>query len=578
MLLLSKDSMTYMGSLTPKRFGRRTYYYYRECARIEGRPKIVRQTYLGTADEVLSALETGRTLAPLRDATIKDFGAVAALYEFGQRIRFVQTVDQHVPKRHSKAPSVGLYLLLAALNRAVAPTSKAAFAKWYETTSLSRWVEAEASQLTSQRFWDNMDRVKEEAIEAIQEQIATRVVRDFEIDTACLFYDATNFFTFIDSFNNRSDLARRGKNKQGHNDLRQLGLALLVTREEIPLFHRLYPGNHADVTAFRAALEILRKRYCEILQRTEDVTLVFDKGNNAKDVIKSFKDTPYHFVGALVPTQHPDLLAVPMDSFHELRSARLEGAKAYRTTKKVFGAERTVVVVFNPALYEAQVKTLDREIEKRKHRLRNLQRRLRRWEHGKVRFGKPPTREDAQKAVGKILQGRHMKDLLATEITAGKRRRPRLSWRFDSQKWKKLNDTLLGKSIYFTDQNAWSDEEIATAYRGQYHVENAFRRMKDPRNLPFRPQYHWTDQKLKVHAFYCVTALLLCALLRRELSRQGLDLSVPRMLEVLGAIREVQVLEPGPRGRPRTHSTLTRLDPEQERLFEILGLSRYAQA
>jgi transposase len=570
--------MTYMGSLTPKRFGRRTYYYYRECARVDGRPKIVRQSYLGTADEILSALESGRMLAPLRDATVKEFGALAALYDFAQRLQFVDIVDRHVPKRKSDAPSVGQYLLLAALNRAVAPTSKAAFARWYETTALSRWIPADASQLTSQRFWDNMDRVKEEAIEAIQEEIATRLVRDFGVDTAALFYDATNFFTFIDSFNERCDMAQRGKNKQGHNELRQLGLALLVSRDEIPLFHRLYPGNQADVTAFRVALDVLQRRYREILQTTEDVTLVFDKGNNAKDVIKSFKDTPYHFVGALVPTQHPDLLAVPIERFRAMRSPRLEGAKAYRTRKKVFAAERTVVVVFNPALYDAQVKTLNREVEKRRARLQSLQRRLRRWEEGKVRFGKPPTREDADKAVAKILQGRHMKDLLATTITAGKRGRPKLSWRFDTQSWKRLDKTLLGKSIYFTDQDAWSDEEIATAYRGQYHVENAFRRMKNPRNLPFRPQYHWTDQKLKVHAFYCVSALLLCGLLRRELARQGLDLSVLRMLELLGGIQEVQVLEAGPRGRPRTHRTLTRVDTEQKRLFEILQLGRYEQA
>jgi transposase len=570
--------MTYMGSLTPKRFGRRTYFYYRECARVDGRPKIVRQTYLGTADEILSALEGGRTLAPLRDATIKDFGSLAALCDFATKLGLVEIIDQHVPKRSSDAPTVGQYLLLAALNRAVAPCSKAALARWYEGTTLSHWMPIAPSQLSSQRFWDNMDRVTDEAIEAIQEAIATRLVRDFGVDTGCLFYDATNFFTFIDSFNERCEMARRGKNKQGHNELRQLGLALLVSRDEIPLFHRLYPGNQADVTAFRAALEILGQRYREILQRTEEVTLVFDRGNNAKDVIQSFASTPYHFVAALVPTQHPDLLAVPLERFHKLRSPRLTGVRAYRSRKKVFGAERLVVVVFNPELYDAQVKTLQREVEKRRRRLQALQRRLRRWELGKVRFGKAPTVADAEKAVTKILQGRHMKDLLSTEVTSGNRARPRLSWSFNARKWKELDETLLGKSIYFTDQESWADEEIVTAYRGQFHVENAFRGMKSPRNLPFRPQYHWTDQKLKVHALYSVSGLILCGLLRRELASHGMDLSVARMLELLGGIREVQVLEPGPKGRPRTHTTLTALDAEQQRLFEILDLGRYQRA
>jgi hypothetical protein len=99
--------------------------------------------------------------------------------------------------------------------------------------------------------------------------------------------------------------------------------------------------------------------------------------------------------------------------------------------------------------------------------------------------------------------------------------------------------------------------------------------MRPPHHLPFRPQYHWTDQELKVHAFHCVTALLLCGSLRREILRQGLQLSVARMLGLLGGIREVQVLEAGPRGR---HRTLRHLDPEQERLFETLDLGRYTIA
>ncbi|MFQ5505327.1 MAG: transposase, partial [Planctomycetota bacterium] len=98
-----------------------------------------------------------------------------------------------------------------------------------------------AGQLTSQRFWDNMDRVSEEALVAIERELAAKVVKKYELDLRCLFYDATNFFTFIDTFNSRSTLAQRGKSKEGRSSLRILGLALLVTGDfEVPLFHYLY--------------------------------------------------------------------------------------------------------------------------------------------------------------------------------------------------------------------------------------------------------------------------------------------------------------------------------------------------
>jgi transposase len=74
---------------------------------------------------------------------------------------------------------------------------------------------------------------------------------------------------------------------------------------------------------------------------------------------------------------------------------------------------------------------------------------------------------------------------------------------------------LLGKTILFTDHGEdWSDEQIVLAYRAQHHVEADFRRLKNPHYLSFRPTFHWTDQKLCVHAFYCVLALMILNLLR----------------------------------------------------------------
>jgi transposase len=63
-----------------------------------------------------------------------------------------------------------------------------------------------------------------------------------------------------------------------------------------------------------------------------------------------------------------------------------------------------------------------------------------------------------------------------------------------------------------TDQHEWSTEEIIRTYRGQSSAEAVFRSLKDPLRLAIRPQYHWTDQKIHVHAFICVTAYLLSTL------------------------------------------------------------------
>jgi transposase len=73
-----------------------------------------------------------------------------------------------------------------------------------------------------------------------------------------------------------------------------------------------------------------------------------------------------------------------------------------------------------------------------------------------------------------------------------------------------------GKLILFSDSQDWTNEEILAAYRGQSHIEDAFRQMKDPQFVGWSPMFRWTDPMIRVHAFYCVIALALTSLLWRE--------------------------------------------------------------
>ena len=102
-----------------------------------------------------------------------------------------------------------------------------------------------------------------------------------------------------------------------------------------------------------------------------------------------------------------------------------------------------------------------------------------------------------------------------------------LSYRFRRRPGSSCRPTRLGKTILFTDRTDWTDAEVVRGYRSQHHVESAFRDLKHVKHLSLRPQRHWTDQKIRVHVFYCVLALMLCGLLRRELDRRGIKRSMP---------------------------------------------------
>src|SRR6266478_3863569 len=100
---------------------------------------------------------------------------------------------------------------------------------------------------------------------------------------------------------------------------------------------------------------------------------------------------PFHFVGSLVPTQHPDLLKIPLEQLRPMSGSRLEGVSAYRTRKKIFAQERTVLITFNEALLEGQLQGITANLEKARCKLAALQNGLRRRQQGLVKGGRAPT-------------------------------------------------------------------------------------------------------------------------------------------------------------------------------------------
>lgn len=564
-----------MASLTKKVINGKSYYYLRECQRVDGKPKIVWTYYLGSAERLVERI----TRPDTEDIEICEFGASAACFDVAAALDVVSIINRHVPKRGSAGPSVGDYLLLAALNRCVAPCSKARLAEWYSQSFVRRLIPASPSQLTSQRFWDNMNRVGEDQLRAIERDICRNAVARFGLDLRCLLFDATNFFTFVDSFNEAPELPQRGHSKEGRDNLRIVGLALLVTSDgEVPLFHHTYAGNQHDSVTFQSVSDELVRRCQDLAGGVSDITLVFDKGNNSAENLKQVDQAPFHFVGSLVPTQHPDLLGISRRKMRRLNPQTLPAVWAYRATKKVFGLERTVLCTFNQPLFDAQEKTLEREIAKRRKKLDTLRLSLSRQRERPT--PNKPTLATARKQVESILNGRHMKELFTAEVITASDGLPELRFQFNQATWKKLRTTLLGKTILFTDRSDWSDEQIVLAYRAQYHVEAAFRSMKDPHFLTFRPTFHWTDQKLRVHAFYCVLALMIVTLLRRKLANAGTHLSLAKMLRSLAGIRQVALVYPAPPATkaPFVRSKLSHTDAEQDKLLEVLDLSRHLAA
>ncbi len=563
-----------MASLTSKIVNGHKYYYARVCKRVNGKPKIVQTHYLGTAEKMIENAHGPKQMPRAKEVCILELGATGALFDIAQRLQLVEIVDRHAPKRN-QGPSVGQYMLVAAINRASHPTSKTVLSDWFDQTIGPRLMGIQARQLSSQAFWNHMDRLDHQSLIKIENDLLSRLIDEFQINLNCLLYDATNFYTYINT-KTESELAKRGHNKQKRNDLRQVSLGMMTSSDfHVPLLHMVYGGNITDSTQFGSVIDELVNRYKHLTEACPHITVVFDKGNNSEANFEAFADTDMHFVGSLKLNQCPDLLKVRLNKYHPLRG--LEEVTAYRSCCQVFAEERTVLMTYNENLLAGQLQGIGRNILKGKKELQALQTQLKRWANGKLRKGRKPTVEGTEKKVQRILHREYMNEIITTRISLSEGF-PTLQYQVKQTAIARLSKTVLGKTLLFTDNDKWTDEQIVCAYRAQYHIEHAFREMKNPHFLGWNPRFHWTDQKIRVHAFYCVAALTLVSLLRRELAAKHIHISAEALMENLCAIREtISVYPRGKNQPPELSPSISRLTKTQKTLYDHLDLRRFRQ-
>ena len=567
-----------MASLYPKKIGGKTYWYLREMARVDGKPKMVSERYLGTAAEIAAAVE-GREAAALPERTRHlAFGDVAAGWGMLDELGVIAVIDQAAGPRPAGQPlSTGTYLALAALGRLVAPCSKAAFADWWKTTAADRFTKIGASALDHRRFWDAMHAVTLEQLEEASRQIAARIVQVSGADVSSVALDMTNFATFIATANGKAPIAQRGKAKQKRSDLRLAGLGLVVTRDGgLPLTWHAYPGDKPDVTQFPDMIDALRAQYTAVCAaagadaQAAEMTVVSGAGQNSEANFAHLARAGLGYIGSVPASDCPDLTALPASRRTLAGTDRFGGLTAYDTRRTVYGAERRAILTHSPELRDAQARGFDgTTLAKAGKKLGELAATLAR---GRTR--RP--REKVEAEIEQITAKPWVRRVIRWELSGDQPKDLRLTWRVDPDARAALEEEIFGKHVLITSHDDWPAAEVIAGYRSQSEAEAGFRQLKDPHVVSFSPMHHWTDHNIRVHVFTCVLALQLAHLMRYRARRAGLDLSVRELLGQLAGIGETVLIYPSTGGRPKARRMLTELTGNQPRLYQIFGLDRWA--
>jgi transposase len=187
--------------------------------------------------------------------------------------------------------------------------------------------------------------------------------------------------------------------------------------------------------------------------------------------------------------------------------------------------------------------------------------------------GKKRDRKDLEKKIRTITAGQYLKDVIKWKLIEIEEGKYYMDYYIDNEQLHCVEEKL-GFRIIMTNRHEWTSQEIITAYYGQSKIEYAFRNMKDPYHLALKPQYHWTDQKIKVHYFICVIGYLLSSIIWREAKlKAGYKASLDNLLDMLNNIRLGTMLEESKKtGKPKATYKLEEMNEVEIRIMIALGI------
>ena len=548
----------------------RPYLYVREIARVDGKPKVISQIYIGSPDKVL-ALASG-TEQDVLTFKVEEFGALWLAQQIDIDIDLCGIVDGIITRAdREKGPTVGEYFLYCIWNRMVEAVSKNKIVQWYQHTAIQHIRPVDLSELTSKRFWEKWDRVSEADLRQISRVFFERIWQAESPAADCLLFDTSNYYTFMAS-HTPSELAQRGKNKEGRHHLRQIGLGLLVARgSRLPIYYSVYPGNLHDSKHFGAVMDEMFGIVCGLDKTKERLTVVFDKGMNAEENYAWIDEhSRIHFITTYSTYFAQDLAATPLDRFEPADTKgnrRLieenmseECLLVFRTKGEFWGKERAVIITFNPASARKQQYTFESKLETMRQELLSMR--------AKVRGQTPQWRKPdvIYERYLRICERLHMPSQLYELKFEQSGESLSMSFRKDAN-FVSRKQSMFGKNIIITDNTDWTTGDIVEASLDRWQVEDRFRFSKDDDLVGMRPFRHWTDSKIRCHLFTCVVAMTYLRRIELKMDAAGLKRTAEDIIDDMRHLHYVLALKKGARKPDRRLETPSKTQAEVLSVF-----------
>ena len=603
-----------MAFVRKKKKKNQDYFYIVESYRDGASVKQRILEYIGTLENLMKLAMKGWENNKKDDSVQDDelsfksylHGSCMALWWTSQLIGIESILDHAFPAKSVKGMKRSKVLLLAMIHRAIDPESKRAFSSWASQTSLPYYLQFKAEDITSQAFWEAMDGISESDIRRASNMLVERVIKLTGINPKSFHLDYTNYYTFIDSKNGRCIICKRGHNKQKRDDLRQFSLAVLTSYAlQVPLVWELYEGNKNDKLEFPDFVKMVTEELKSHGIDPCEAIVSFDGGSNSEE---NFKDLEFNFICSSSLSENKHLYDIDIAEYQSVQLENDHVRLAYRVNSLEFcGITGTGILTYSKDLEEGQVAELEKSIQKTKELCEELNERLRnpasrlytelrkkkaetdraikevieyneelrkqQKEKGKTKKKEKaiPIWDEHQVLVG-ILEGKiyrnnkKLKEFTTLELYI-ENDKYQLRWVIDEKLKGAYIRKYFGKKLTCTNMSNLSTEKILEEYSEQECIEtNIFKVSKDNDHFSVRPQYHWTDDKIRVHTFLCLTAITIAEILRLRYENEGIKLTKAAMINKLSRIHDGWIFK----NEKTVVRTIEKMDEESKRLWAVI--------
>jgi transposase len=448
-------------------------------------------------------------------------------------------------------PTVAAVLVMS---RLCEPSSELHIAEaFYRTTALEDMLGLPSEQVNDDRLYRALDRLLPHK-RAIEEHLQKRLGELFDLEYDLLLYDVTS--TFFEGLAEGNPQAKRGHSRDHRPDCKQVCIAMVVTRDGVPLSYEVFDGNRVDVTTVEEIVGVMEARF-----GLADRVWVMDRGMMSRKNIEWLRKTGRKYVlgASRQEVKRWRQQIVDESGWQTVR----EGVEA----KLAHDGSETFVLCRS-----AERRQKEKAMHERfsLHIEEGLGRLARRIEKARRTLDRSPL----ERQIGRLFErnsraaGRYLATLVEDRsLPAGLR----LDWSIRPE-WEDLSRFSEGCYVLRTNVNDWSAETLWQTYIQLTQAESAFRIHKT--ELSIRPVWHQKKERVQAHIFVCFLAYVLWKTLEQWQKRAGLGNSPRTILDELARLQSADIVLPtadDPRRELRIRCVV-RPDKAQAQLLDRLGL------